>query len=56
MLKVKNDRPFYSPFWGEYIVEWSLDGEKFSKPVGTYADGISFLKDSFPEWFAKKYS
>ena len=55
MLRVKNNRPTYSPFWAEYIVEWSLDGEKFCKPVGTYADGIAFLRDSFPEWYKKHY-
>lgn len=55
-IKVEKDRPFYSPAMLCYVVNYSVDGEKQFNTFDTYKDGIEWLKITFPEWFAKKYS
>jgi hypothetical protein len=55
-VKVEKDRPYYSPALGCYVVDYSVDGEKSHKVFPDYKTGIEWLKTTFPEWFAKKYS
>lgn len=55
-VKVKNNRPTYSPFLQCYIIDYSVDGQKASKVFENYKDGINWLKFTFPLWFKKHYS
>lgn len=55
-VKVKNNAPYYSPIIGCYIVDYTVDGQKRGKVVGTYQEGIEWLKTTFPDWFKKHYT
>lgn len=55
-VKIKNNRPFYSPFLGCYVVDYSVDGQKSFKTFDDHKQGIEWIKSTFPIWFAKHYS
>jgi len=55
-VKIKDNRPVYWAGMQCYKVDYSIDGEKGCKLFDTYKEGIEWIKETFPEWFAKHYS
>lgn len=57
MIKVKNNRPFYSPVMGCYVIDYKTsEGAKGFRCFDLYADGVNWLRENHPDWYGKHFT
>lgn len=56
MIKIKNNAPFYSPIMGCYVVDYKIEGNKGFKCFDSYSDGVKWIRENHPEWYAKHFT